>query len=171
MENIEIVPMTTPQVHTNGTAPLTRLCALDTLFSATGTVEVKVGSRTLTLPIQSVDVELVQAISGKPPRAPMYQERRDGVMTRVRDFADPTYMEALEKYNRDQMLVWICLSLNLDICDRHGAVVWSADNSVHNLEGAKAALKEMGLNDAQGIAIFNGARALTDSTIESRSLE
>jgi hypothetical protein len=148
---------------TNGTAPLTRLCALDTLFSATGTVEVKVGSKTIPIPIQSVDVEAVQALAGKPPRAPMYQERRDGIMTRVRDVADPTYMDNLERHNRDTMTIWICSAIAIDIANKHGTVMWSADNTVHDLVGARVALKEMGLNDAQLLAVFNGCRALTDS--------
>lgn len=155
----------------NGTQPITRLCALDMLFSATGTVEVKVGNKTIPLPIQSVDVEDVTALSGKPPRAPMYQERNNGIMTRVRDFADPTYMDALEKYNRDQMTIWVCLALSIDICNRHGAVVWSADNRVHDLAEAKAALKDMGLVDNQLLAVFQGARRLTDSSVEIRSVE
>ena len=155
---------------TNGaTKPITRLCALDVMFSATGTVEVKVGSKTITLPIQSVDVEEVTALSGKPPRPPMFQERRDGVTTRVRDFADPTYMDAMERYNRDQMTIWVCMALAVDICNRQGTVTWSADNSVHDLAGAKVALKEMGCVDNQLLAVFTSARALTQSTTETRT--
>lgn len=167
----EIQETLTRTNSTNGTQPLTRLCALDMLFSATGIVDVKVGQKTISLPIQSVDVEDVTALAGKPPRAPMYQERNNGVMTRVRDFADPTYMDALEKYNRDQMLAWCCLALGVDICNRQGAVVWSADNTIHDLGGAKVALKEMGLVDNQLLSIFQAARGLTDSSTEIRSVE
>jgi hypothetical protein len=151
-------------LHTNGTGPLTRLCALDVLFRATGSVDIKVGSKTLAISIASVDVEDVTALAGKPPRPPMFQERRDGVMTRVRDFADASYMDALERYNRDQMTIWVCLAIAIDICNRQGAVVWSADNATHDLAGAKSALKEMGLVDNQLLAVFQAARALTEST-------
>lgn len=151
----------------NKAAPLTRLCALDTLFSATGVVDVKVGAKTISIPIQSVDVEAVQALAGKPPRPPMFQERRDGVTARVRDFADPTYMDSLEAYSRNQMLIWTLCALGIDVCNRQGAVVWSADNTVRDLPGAKVALKEMGLVDNQLLSVFTASRALTDSTAQT----
>lgn len=146
----------------NGTHP-TRLCALDMLFSATGEVEVKVGARTITLPIQSVDVEAVQALVGKPPRAPMFIQRVNGVNERVRDLADATYMDTLEAYNRKQMLAWICMGIAMDICDMTGKVVWSADNAVHDLDGARMALKQLGIVDNQILCIFKAIQALTDS--------
>ncbi len=154
--------------HTNGSAPLTRLCALDTLFSATGFVDVKVGSHTIPVPIISVDIEVVQALAGKPPRAPMFINRQNGVNERIRDVADPTYMDTLEAYNRNQMIIWVCLGIAADICDKTGKVVWSADNSIHDLAGAKAALHEMGMVDNQLLAVFQGIRRLTDSVSEAR---
>ena len=99
----------------------------------------------------------------------MFQERRDGMTTRVRDFADPTYMDTLEKYNRDQMTIWICMALSIDVVTRQGTVVWSADNTVHDLIGARAALKDMGLVDNQLLAIFQAARNLTDSAQQAVS--
>lgn len=176
---MDTIGSSSTQEHANGngatpaphTGPVLRLCELDLRFDARGTVAVKVGDKYIELPIQSVDVEIVQAHSGKPPKPPMFLERRDGQTTRVRDLADQRYLDELERYNRDQMYVWICMAIAVDICTRQGAVVWSADNTTHDLVAAKEALKGMGLVDNQLIAIFNAARELTNSVQEVRQAD
>jgi hypothetical protein len=159
------------QTYPKTDKPLVRLCALDTLFNATGTVEVKVGSHTQIIPIQSVDAEEVQAIMGKPPRAPMFIHRVNNENQRVRDLANPQYTDELEVYTRTQMLVWICCAIAVDIVLKSGTLVWSADNSVRDIAGAKQALKEMGLVDNQLVTIFRAAQQLTEQAQEVRALE
>src|SRR5262252_5808987 len=63
---------------------LVRISALDKLFEARGEATVKVGKQTLTLPIQSVDLEQVEALV-RPyrPKVPVRRERINGTWTDV----------------------------------------------------------------------------------------
>ena len=78
-------------------------------------------------------------------------------------------MDELNDYNQRQMLTWVCMAIDLDLCDEHGTVVWSRDNSKHDLEGARKALRALGMTDNQLAAIFKASRDLTDSTQEVRA--
>lgn len=152
----------------NGTAPqpLTRLSALDDLFAATGTVDIKVtrGGKEayVSIPIQSVDNEMVDALA-RPyrPKLATRREQIDGQWKTVINEADPAYQDRLGEFNRINSYIWVFCALAVDVMDEKGTVVWSRDNSVHDLEGTRAAMKRMGLVDNQLVAIMTAARNLT----------
>lgn len=148
-------------VTPNGHAPVTRLCALDRLFAAQGTVEVKAGARTIPLPIQAVDNELVEQLNGAKPAPPTRSELRNGRTHVIVNETNPAYMKALDDYQRDFGYVYTLCALAVDVVDAHDQVVWSADNSVHDLPAAKDVLRRMGLVDNQRAAILNAALNLT----------
>lgn len=155
------------QMH-NGAMPpvLTRLSALDDLFAATGTVEVKVtrgGKETfVTLPIQSVDNEMVETLA-RPfrPKLPTKRDMINGQWRTILDEASQEYQDKLGDYNRLNSYIWAFCALAVDVVDEHGTVMWSADNSVHDVAGARATLKRMGFVDNQLITVMRAARNLT----------
>jgi hypothetical protein len=150
------------------TGTLTRLCALDHVFEATGTVTIVVKrggvDQPITLPIQAVDAELMQALS-KPyqPKVPRLSQKIDGVWVKVVDTADPDYQERLGEYNRVQSYVLVLLALAIDIVDDKEQVVWSADNTIHDLPKARDVLKRMGFVDAQLLPIIRAVQELTQA--------
>jgi hypothetical protein len=158
-----IIPM-------NGAAKtLTRLSAMDDLFAATGTVDVKVtrGNKEtfVSIPIQSVDNEVVDALA-RPyrPKLPTRREMIDGQWKTVINEADPAYQDRIGEYNRINSYIWVFCALALDVVNEQGTLTWSRDNSVHDLEGTRAAMKRMGLVDNQLVAIMQAARNLTAIT-------
>src|SRR3990167_2728579 len=116
-----------PEGPSQASEPLTRLSALDALFVATGTVEVKVGQRTITLPIQSVDTELLEMFV-KPyrPTPPTRSELQNGQRVVVENQADRTYQEKLAEYNRMWLYAVAFHGLALDIIDAQGHAVGRA---------------------------------------------
>ena len=150
--------------------PLRRLSALDRVFDAVGVAEVQCGARTLELPIHAVDMELVEGLI-KPfrPKAPTLTELWNGKRVVKINEADETYQERMQEYNRLQTYVYCCCALALDIEDENGDVVWSCYNDVHNIEGAKKALKAMGIVDGQLLTITNAALALTRTQEEGQA--
>lgn len=152
-------------------APITRLCALDSLFAATGTVDVKITragkSSMLTLPIQSVDNELTEALAKKyRPKVPTRPEMKNNIIRTLIDEANQDYQDKLTEFNRIFSYIIVFLALNVDICDHTGKVVWSADNSMHDVEATRAAVKRMGLVDNQLVTILRAVRNLTSISEE-----
>jgi hypothetical protein len=146
----------------NGTGPLTRLCALDRLFAATGTVEVKVGTRTVIVPIRAVSNEDVEALMTEHrPVPPTRSQLENGKRIIIENQADPSYQGKLVEYNRLSSYAYVLLALDIDVLDAQEHVVWSADNRVHDLDNARQALKSMGLVDNQLVTILTAASALT----------
>lgn len=147
-------------------APIERLCALDMLFAATGTVDVKVTRKgreaTITIPIQSVDNEQADALA-RPfrPKVPTRREMIGGAWKTIIDDQNQEYQDKLSEFNRISSYVVVFLALAVDICDEAGKVVWSADNTVHDLGAARAAVKRMGLVDTQLVTILRAVRDLT----------
>jgi hypothetical protein len=163
----------TPQDGRNGhRTPITRLCALERLFEARGTVEVKVGARTLDIPIKAVSTEEVEAL-GKPfrPVPPTRSQLEQGKRIIVQDLANSDYQEKLADYNRLSSYIYVLLALDIDVLDEAQRVVWSADNSVHDVEAGRRVLKHMGIVDNQLITILNAAAALTRGQEEVNALE
>ena len=150
------------QVLGMGTQPITRLSALETLFAATGTVAVKVGTGLLTLPIQSVDTEEAEALA-RPyrPKVPTKSFFANNRWVLAANEADQDYQDRLAEYNRIVSYIWVLMALAVDITDEQGAVVWSADNRLHDLEAARRVLKRMRMVDTHLIAIMRAARDLT----------
>lgn len=161
----------TPPVATNGHAPVTRLCALDKLFVATGIVEVKAGLRTITLPIQAVDNEFVESLAGVRPNPPVRVELRQGQRVTIRDEANAEYQQRLEAYQRDYGYVYTLCALAVDLVDSDERIVWSSDNSVHDLAAAKQVLRRMGLVDNQRATILNAALNLTRTVEDAQVSE
>ena len=155
------------ETETNdSTAPLMRLCALDSLFAATGTVDVKITrggkSSNVTLPIQSVDNELADALAKKyRPQVPTRQSMKNNIIRTIIDDTNQEYQDKLAEFNRISSYIIVFLALAIDICDHTGNVVWSADNSTHDVEATRAAVKRMGLVDNQLVAILRAVRDLT----------
>ena len=165
-------------VQTNTTQPITRLCALDNIFAATGTVDVKVtrvanGRRLeqiLTLPIKSVDNELAESLA-RPfrPKTPIRREMIAGAWKTVIDEANQEYQDKLNEYNRINSYIIAFLALDADICDNSGKVVWSANNETHDVAAARAAVKQMGLVDNQLVDILKAVRQLTAQVEETQT--
>jgi len=154
-------------MSTEAVKPLKRLSALDRVFESTGTVIVRCGLRELELPIQAVDMESVEGIIKQyRPRPPVREELRQGRKHVIVNEADPEYQERLTEYNRINTYAYVCFALALDIEDKVGKVVWSADNTTHDLEAARAALKDMGIVDGQLLTITQAALDLTRVTEE-----
>lgn len=148
------------------TGTLTRLSALDQLFEATGTVTINVkraGRDTpIVLPIQAVDSELMNAICRKyQPKIPKDRQKIEGMWTTIIDTANQEYQDKLGEYNRMQSYVLVLLALAVDVTDEHGQVVWSADNTVYDVEKARAVLRKMGFVDAQLLPIIRAVQDLT----------
>ncbi len=154
----------------NGYKPLTKLSALDTVFAATGTAMVKVtrqGKETeIVLPIQSVDIEEVNAIVGTPPRMP---RKALGGGKFVNDEQDPDYLQAVARHNRKFLYTLACMGLALDIEDETHSITWSADNQVRDLEKTRIVLRKMGLVDNQLLAITRAITQLTEVVEEEVS--
>jgi hypothetical protein len=158
--------------------PITRLCALDSLFAASGTVDVKVtrvanGRRVeqkITLPIKSVDNELAESLA-RPfrPKVPTRRESKNGTWFTIVDEANQEYQDKLSEYNRLNSYVIAFLALDVDICDDSGRVVWSADNGIHDIQAARAAVKKMGLVDNQLVDILKAVRQLTAEVEEAQT--
>lgn len=151
-------------------APITRLSALDRVFAATGEVTIRRGKETMLLPIQSFDFESVEAlIKDRRPAPKVRSELVNNVRRIVVNEADPEYQQATMVYYRLQMVVSVLCALAVDITDKQGTLVWSADNSVHEIDAAVRALKDMGIVDNQLSAIFKAAQELTQ-TVEEQSV-
>lgn len=163
-------------VSSNGHAPqpttvaVTALCALDRLFDATGTAEVKVGGKTLALPIQSVDLEQVEALC-KPfrPKPPIKRDQVQGKWVTIIDEAHEGYRDALMRYNMLYAHVTALCGLVVDVKNAQREVVWAADNHVHDVEQAVKALKDMGLVLNHVIAINRAINELT-AVVEDQRL-
>ena len=153
----------------NGHKPLTRLSALDKLFDATGEVTLKCGKHDVTLPIQAVDLELVDTLC-RPyrPKPKISVAMVNGRRETTAHVAEDEYQTALTAYNRLSSQVYVLCALLCDIEDKQGKVVWSADNSVHDIEAAKQALKDMGLVDSQMVVILNAVQELTRGVEETQ---
>jgi len=159
-----------PSVPTaNGHGTITRLSALDKLFTATGEVRVQCGKKTVALPIQSVDLELVESLC-RPfkPKPKVHVELNNGRRTIVENLVDSGYQDQLAEFNRLSSYAFVCCGLLCDIEDKQGKVVWSADNTVHDLLAAKQVLKDMGIVDTQLVAILNAVSALTQAIEEEQ---
>jgi hypothetical protein len=155
---------------------ITRLCVLDALFDATGTVRLKVTRRgreeTLELPIRSVDNELVDSMTRSlRPKCPTYRDQINGQWKTVRNEADQDYVDKLAEYNRAQSYTLVCLGLCVDIEDEQQRVVWSADNRVHDLPATRAALKRIGFTDNHLIATIRAIQDLTRFVEETQASE
>jgi hypothetical protein len=156
-----------PQAANGHKKVLKRLSALDRVFEATGTVTIQCGANQVTLEIQSVDLELVASIC-KPylPKPKVHVELVNGKRTIVENRVDSEYQAQMDEYNRVQSYVFACCALMIDIEDKQGRVVWSADNSIHEVEAARRALKDSGMVDAQVVAILTAASNLTQAVEE-----
>lgn len=153
----------------NGHAPLTRLSALDRLFEAHGEATVRCGARDLTLPIQSVDLEVVERFCRPYRPIPKISTALvNGRRETVAHLAEPEYQDKLADYNRKNSFVYVLCALLCEVTDKQGTVVWSADNSVHDIEGGIAVLKEMGIVDNQLLAVLTAASNLTRVVEEAR---
>lgn len=143
-------------------APVTVLCALDRLFDATGVAEVKVGAKTLTLPIQAVDLEHVEALC-RPfrPKVPTKRDMIAGQWKTIIDEANESYRDKLTEYNMLYAHTTACFGLAVDILNARREVVWSADNSVHDVQQAVKALKDMGLVLNQVVSLNRAINELT----------
>jgi hypothetical protein len=152
------------QYNQNGVhAPLTELSALDNLFAASGTATVKRTKNgveeVLELPIQSVDIEEVNQIIGLPPKIP--RVATGGNPKFVEDERDPAYVQKRDAHNRRFVMAMCCMGLAIDIKDRNGDVVWSADNKTRNLDKAMDVLRQMGIVYSQIFAITRAINELT----------
>lgn len=158
-----------PEGSAETSQPLTHLSALDALFVATGTVQVKVGQRTIALPIQSVDTELLEAFV-KPyrPVPPTRSELQNGRRVVVENQADKAYQDKLAEYNRIWLYAVAFHGLALDITDAQGRVVWSADNTTRDLPATRGAIKKMGMVDNHLSAIVVAINELTKFAEETQ---
>lgn len=148
---------------------VTRLCALDRVFDATGTVQVRCGQKTLTLPIQAIDFEGLEAlVKSRRPKTPSLRQMENGRVRIIANENDATYLEKTADFNRLYNFACACWALTVDICAASGSVVWSADNSVHDLDAAHSALKAMGIVDMQVISIAQAAMRLTQAIDEEQ---
>lgn len=162
-------------LHTNG--PITELSALDDLFASNGVAVVKVTRRhpqtgeveehLLEIPIQSVDIEEVGKVVGRQPKIP--RVATGGNPKFVEDQQNPAYLEELQNYNRRYVMALACMGLAIDIKDKRGEVVWSADNTIRNFDAAQEALKAMGLVYSQVFAITRAINELTTVAEEAAS--
>ena len=150
--------------------PVTSLCALDRLFDATGTVKVKVGTQTRTLPIQAVDLEQVEALC-KPFRArpTVKRDQVGGKWVTIIDEANENYRDALARYNMLYTYVHACCGLAVDIRNAQREVVWSVDNRTHDVEQAIKALKDMGFVLNHAVTVNRAINELT-AFVEERQL-
>lgn len=163
-----------PKTWNQHGAPVERLCALDNLFAATGEVKIKVtkGKREtyITLPIQSVDNERVEAMARQyRPKLPTRREQIDGQWKTVINEADQSYQDRMAEFNRVTSYIWVFMALACDIVDESGTVVWSGNNEVRDLDRARAVVKKMGLVDTQLVEIMRAARNLTASIEEEQA--
>lgn len=143
--------------------PLVELSALETPFAASGVATVKVTRRgveeLLELPIQSVDIEEVNQLVGIPPKIP--RVATGGNPKFIDDPNDPGYQAKLQAHNRRFVMAMACMGLAIPIKDKQGEIVWSADNTVRQLDKAIEALRQMGIVYSQ---IFSITRAINDLT-------
>ena len=158
------------QEEDTGPPPVARLCALDQLFAATGVAHVKVGHKTLAVPIQSIDNEVVEAFV-KPYRAvpPTRAELQNGRRVIVENQADKAYLEKLAEYNRTWLYAVAFHGMAVDIVDTGNRIVWSADNTVRDLPLARVVIKQMGLVDNQLGAIVVAINRLTQFAEETQA--
>ena len=151
---------------------LTRLSALDRLFSASGVVTLTMtqesrGSHSVEIPIKSVDNEEAEVLC-RPyrPKPVLKREMIQGKWTTVIDEVNQEYQDKLNEYNRLFSYVWILLGIDIDVLDSSGEVVWSADNAIKQVQPARDALKQMGLVDAHIMTIMRAIRDLTTDESE-----
>lgn len=159
MEEIELTAVVPT---TNGHHPVRRLSALDKLFTATGEVTIKCGTREVTLGIQAVDLEFVESVC-RPfrPVPRMSIALVNGKREALPQIHEPDYQDKLAEYNRLNSYAYVLAALLCDIEDEHGQVVWSADNTVHDVQAGRRVLRQMGIVDAQLVAILDATRELT----------
>ena len=162
-----VQPATARQPSCQGSR-VTKLSVVDELFHSTGTARVKVTKhgreQILEIPIKSVQISDVEtAVAHLKPKIPKKRERieKERQWVTVLDTANDEYQAKVADYDRALMRTWVFMSIDVDIEDAHGRVVWSADNSVQDYEAADAALVNMGLTDAQLVSIFRAASDLT----------
>ena len=165
-----------PNAPTSGNAPVQRLSALEKLFDSTGIATVKVTKGTkevlLSLPIQSIDNEIVEAMA-RPfrPRVPIKRLHIDGKWRDVISDQDPEYLDKMAEYNRTLSYLMIFHGIAVDICDETNNVVWSADNQTHDLGEARRVAKKMGLVDSHVVTIMQAIRELTSAEEEGQAQE
>jgi hypothetical protein len=165
--------MDEPYVENGRHGALTELSALDALFAASGTAIVKRtkngAEETIELPIQSVDIEDVNQLVGLPPKVPRIAT--GGNPKFADDPNDPGYVQKRQGYDRRFVMAMACFGLAIDIKDRGGEVVWSADNKVKNLEKAMEVLRQMGIVYSQIFAITRAINDLTTFAEETATQE
>ena len=158
------------------TQTLQRLSVLDKLFEANGFAEIKVTrggqEKIWQLPIQSVDNEMVEALA-KPyrPRPPTKREHINGKWTTIVNEFDQEYQDKLAEYNRAMSYILVFSGLAVDIVNENQEIVWSADNTVRNLDEARRVVKKMGLVDNHVVAIMRAIRELTVDVEETQAQE
>ena len=153
---------------------LTRLSVAEAPFRSTGVATIKItvdgNVNYLEIPIKSVDLEDVEnMVSNYRPSVPVKRERRDGKTITIEDLANQDYKDNLNKYQRRLARAWVLMALDIDVVDESGKVVWSADNTVTDLEAATLVLKKSGFVDNQFADMLNEVRALT--AISERNIE
>src|SRR5207245_2397558 len=100
--------------------------------------------------IRAVSMETVEEIC-KPYRptqrtsAPM----RNGKRMAIDPTTDHVYQQRINEFNRLSSWVYTLVAIDLDIEDDAGNVVWSADNTIHDVDAARRVLTGMGLVDQQ----------------------
>ena len=151
--------------------PVKKLTVVEAPFYSTGVAEVKVtrGGKeyVMEIPIRAVDLEAVEAFCrNMRPKVPTARDRVNGRWITILDEANHEYQQKLLDYQRILSRVWCLMAIDVDIEDESGNVVWSADNTVHDLNAAIKAMKKMGLVDSQFAAILRAARDLTQFSEE-----
>jgi hypothetical protein len=147
-------------------APVECLLELAWLWKKTGTVRLIVPRRgqdtTVVLPIQSVDNELLDALTAPlRPKAPLVHAFAHGPRHRGRVDVDLAHEDAVEVYNMTYALVTVLCGVAVDLADEHDRVVWSADNSMHELDATRQVLQRMGMTTAQVLTLLQAIHTLT----------
>jgi hypothetical protein len=153
---------------------LTRLSVSEAPFRSTGLATIKTtvdGTvNFLEIPIKSVDLEDVETlVMPYRPAVPTKRERIDGKWTTILDPANQDYIDRNSKYQRKLARTWVLMALDIDVVNNEGVVVWSADNSVVDLDAATQVLKKSGFVDNQFADMLNEVRALT--AVTERNIE
>lgn len=143
-----------------------KLSVSDAPFYSTGMAHIKVTKngqeKTLKIPIRAVDLEEVETFCRNfRPKVPTKRDKIQGRWVTILDEANPEYQQDLLDYQRILSRAWCLMAMDVDVEDAAGKVVWSADNTVRELDPAVKALRAMGLVDSQFAAILRAARDLT----------
>lgn len=160
-------------ISRNNTAPVTRLSVHDAPFKSDGVARVKVTkngkAEWISIPIRAVEVEEVERMVGSlRPKIPTYRDKIDKRWQTVLDEANSEYQAQLAAFQNVFAKAWVLMAISVDVVDASDEVVWSADNSIHDLDKAVKALKDQGLVDNQLMTIFREVQALTDDAQEMR---